>query len=812
MKTLIYAIRIITRMKAYSLICVLGLVISLAGTATLVRYIHQELTVDHYLEDLDRTFWLTAHIGPQKSIRLMDNRNWNRESHFVDPLNHPSIESYANFTVLPKGEITKDNYRFAVRAIAIDSTFLQLMPREALIGMTDRIAPTGVILSEELATRMFGKEDPIGRELTFGGKNVTVGGVMKTPSTKVSLDYDVIVSKTLQREWVGTGNASPICLVRLHRPEDLETINAWQPAQKLSMFGDNEIKYQLFPLKDSYTHKDVLTHKEMFPKGDPSGIYILIFVAVLLFSIGLLNYLNLYMVIMQKRGIEFGIKKVFGASRWAFFKQLYTENFLLSAATLLFVGMIIEITDKILVSVLDIPLHKNVTFDTLLYLSILFVFPFITMLYPYFRHVYSRPVSSIKGIRQGGGSPLSRSLFLTVQYVITFGLIVVSIYFAKQLHEVLNADLGFNTKNIIRCMLIPAENGDNVIHSMEEWEKEKERDRRNAAHIVHTLNSCPDIVAWSPNDRFWDSNTSVRPIAKKAGTDDEFVEGDDHDLSVADFSLFDIQVVEGRAWKEDDNWEDYNLIINESAKKAMGITDIHTDMIQTKNRLWTSSQTDRNYNPPHRIVGVIKDIRTDHLSKAVQPMIYSYYQIYGDYFHPGRYFLVRYQPGKQQEVLKLLTNLRNEVAGEGEFEYSFLEDEIAKRYENDRRIVRIYLTFAALAIAVSCLGLFGLSLFEIRLRYREIALRKVHGAKVTDIVRLLLKRYLILLGVSALIAFPIAIFFIQKYMEGYAYRTPLSGWIFLLALLIVAFISGSVLFWQIRKAANIDPATVMKTE
>ena len=812
MKTLIYAVRIITRMKAYSLICVLGLVISLAGTATLVRYIHQELTVDHYLEDLDRTFWLTAHIGPQKSIRLMDNRNWNRESHFVDPLNHPSIESYANFTVLPKGEITKDNYRFAVRAIAIDSTFLQLMPREALIGMTDRIAPTGVILSEELATRMFGKEDPIGRELTFGGKNVTVGGVMKTPSTKVSLDYDVIVSKTLQREWIGTGNASPICLVRLHRPEDLETINAWQPAQKLSMFGDNEIKYQLFPLKDSYTHKDVLTHKEMFPKGDPSGIYILVFVAVLLFSIGLLNYLNLYMVIMQKRGIEFGIKKVFGASRWAFFKQLYTENFLLSAATLLFVGMIIEITDKILVSVLDIPLHKNVTFDTLLYLSILFVFPFITMLYPYFRHVYSRPVSSIKGIRQGGGSPLSRSLFLTVQYVITFGLIVVSIYFAKQLHEVLNADLGFNTKNIIRCMLIPAENGDNVIHSMEEWEKEKERDRRNAAHIVHTLNSCPDIVAWSPNDRFWDSNTSVRPIAKKAGTDDEFVEGDDHDLSVADFSLFDIQVVEGRAWKEDDNWEDYNLIINESAKKAMGITDIHTDMIQTKNRLWTSSQTDRNYNPPHRIVGVIKDIRTDHLSKAVQPMIYSYYQVYGDYFHPGRYFLVRYQPGKQQEVLKLLTNLRNEVAGEGEFEYSFLEDEIAKRYENDRRIVRIYLTFAALAIAVSCLGLFGLSLFEIRLRYREIALRKVHGAKVTDIVRLLLKRYLILLGVSALIAFPIAIFFIQKHMEGYAYRTPLSGWIFLLALLIVAFISGSVLFWQIHKAANINPAIVMKSE
>ena len=289
MKTLIYAIRIVTRMKAYSLICVLGLVISLAGTATLVRYIHQELTVDHYLEDLDRTFWLTGQIGPQKeTFRMMDNRNWNRESHFVDPLNHPTVESYAKIIVLPRGEIVKDNYRFSVRAIAVDSTFLQLMPREAVVGMTDRIPSTGVILGKELATRMFGNEDPIGRELTFGGRNVTVSGVMETPSTKVSFDFDVIVSINLQREWVGTGNASPTCLVRLHRPEDLETINAWQPAQKLHMFGDYEFKFQLFPLKDSYTHKSILTHNAegMFPKGDPSGIYILIFVAVLLFSIG----------------------------------------------------------------------------------------------------------------------------------------------------------------------------------------------------------------------------------------------------------------------------------------------------------------------------------------------------------------------------------------------------------------------------------------------------------------------------------------------------------------------------------------------
>ena len=817
MKTIAYAIRIIMRMKAYSIICVLGLVISLAGTTTLVRYIHQELTVDHHLKDLENLHLLTNHLLSENgAIRLANNRNWNREKHFVDPLDHPTVDKHTRIVALPKGEIGKDNQHFAVRAIAVDTTFFQLMPCQTSLGVTDQIPPTGIILSEELSQRVFGKEDPLGKELTFGGKHVTVTGVMKAPSTKVSFTYDIIVSEKLQREWVGSGNASIFNLVRLHRPEDLETFNAEQPILRLRVWNNVETKFQLTPLKENYFDKNLTLYQsdQMFPKGDKDGIYILIFVAILLFSIGVLNYLNLYMVIMQKRGIEFGVKKVFGASRWAFFKQLYTENFLLSAITLLFVGMIIEITDKLMVNLSGIPIHKNVTFDTAIYLGILFVFPLVTMLYPYFRHVYSRPVSSIKGIKQGGGSPLTRSLFLTVQYVITFCLIVVSIYFAKQLDAMLNADLGFNTRNIIRCMLIPAKNEDNIIRDMKAWEKQREQEKRNAAHINHTLNSCPDIVAWSMGDELWHStNAYIRPIAKKADTENEFIEGDCPRLSASDIALFDLEIIEGRGWDDSiDQFTNYNLIINESAKKQMGITDIHSDMIQTKDRLWWSMDVDCSGNPPFRIVGVIKDFRSGHLSKAVHPTIYTYSPSSGEYFHPGNYILVRYQPGKQQEVLKLLSDLRNEVSGEGELQYSFLEDEIAKRYENDRRIVHIYLTFAALAIAVSCLGLFGLSLFEIRLRHREIALRKVHGAKVIDIVRLLLKRYLVLLGISALVAFPIAVFFIQKYMEDFAFRTPLAGWMFVLALLIVAVISGGALFWQTLKAANINPAVVMKRE
>ena len=123
MKTLKYAIRFIIRMKVYSIICILGLVISMAGTLTLIRYIHQELTVDHYLEDLDKLHLLGSYIPSENFTRISNNRNWNRETEFVDPLDHPTVESYTMITILPKGEIVKDKHHFPVRAIAADTAF-----------------------------------------------------------------------------------------------------------------------------------------------------------------------------------------------------------------------------------------------------------------------------------------------------------------------------------------------------------------------------------------------------------------------------------------------------------------------------------------------------------------------------------------------------------------------------------------------------------------------------------------------------------------------------------------------------------------
>ena len=815
MKTLKQAARIITRMKAYSIICVLGLVISLAGTLTLVRYIHQEFTVDSFLTDLDRLCLLSAGAPQDASVKeLMSNVNVNEEAHFKDPLNHPAIESHSLVYLMPNGEVGKDDFHYPVRALSVDSMFLKLMPREARHGVVGKLSPNDILLDEELAARLFGKENPIGKPLTFAGKPVTVAGVMKNLPGKSSLDYNVIVPENFNPTWEG----KRMSIVRLHRAEDMEVVNQWQPIQNLVMWSNSDIVFRLLPLKDCYFESKMTINEcdSMLPKGDKEGVRVLVFVAILLFVVGLFNFWNLYAVIMQKRGVEFGVRKVFGAGRGSLFKQLYLENFLLTLAAGLFVGMTIELTDRFLLHSLEIPIHSNPSFDIALGLGMLFGFPLFTMLYPYLRHVYQTPVSSMKSVKPMSNARWSRSFFLMVQYVITFCLIVVSTYLAKQLYDMIYGDLGFNTKDIVRCVVYPEENLDYNSLTEQEVEQWFAKHNANQEQIKQTLNACPDIMAWSTNvNAIWQGSTSTgKPNYKKAGTDNEYVSCEINHISKEDVEIYGLELVEGRNWTDDEGGYDYVMMINESAKRLLGITDINTEQVQTQNRLWNVPRNGKwmEDNPPYQVVGVVKDYVTNQLARKTVPQVYLCTKNMGGIMMPGYSLHVRHLPGKQKEVLKVLSELRNEIAGEGMLDYSMLEDERAKRYENERRVVNIYLLFAALAIMVSCLGLFGLSLYEVRLRYREIALRKVHGAKVSDIINLLFKRYAWMLGISGVIAIPLSIFFIQKYMEEAVYRTPLSWWIFVLALLVVAIVSVGVLFWQIHKAATINPAIVMKSE
>ena len=207
------------------------------------------------------------------------------------------------------------------------------------------------------------------------------------------------------------------------------------------------------------------------------------------------------------------------------------------------------------------------------------------------------------------------------------------------------------------------------------------------------------------------------------------------------------------------------------------------------------------------VKAVVSDYYAGHLSEGIKPIVFF---ISND--NMDGQVAITVQKGKEKEIIDYLGQMVKEMTGSSDFVYSWLQDEVDALYDDDRRLTVIYNLFALVGILVCCLGLFGISLFDIRRRYREIAIRKAHGAGMKDLYQLLFQKYLTVLGASFVVAVPLAYYLIHQYTADFVVKAPVGIGIFVIALLLVALISMGTLWWQIRKAANIDPATVMKRE
>ena len=539
-------------------------------------------------------------------------------------------------------------------------------------------------------------------------------------------------------------------------------------------------------------------------RGNQSPLTILTIVAALLLLVGVFNYINLHTVVMLKRAREFGIKKVYGAGSRQVFVQLYLENFCLGVIALFFIWLFIEATRGAVDLWFHIPVVADIRFDLTVSALLLFGMPLITTLFPFFRYNYAAPATSLRSISIGGHSTVSRMAFLLVQYIITISLMVTAIYFSCQLHAMLNCELGYKSKDVIRCTLMHRP----VSYKLSEEESQirKEKKKQNIASIQRKMDESPLFTHWA----YGEPPISSSGLISISFTSSVNRKQEDVTVMYVDrnyLDLFDFKLKEGRLWEDGkDQFGQYKLIMNEAARKTFGFKDIHSGTLQPGSRLWWNYDTEPGDNPAYEVVGLLENFKTEHLSRPDSPFAFVYNQ------STSNDVLASIAPGKRKEAIAFLKELYHEINGEGEFNYSFVEDTVADLYKEDQRTARIYITFSIIAICISCLGLFGLSLYDIRQRYREIALRKVNGAAPRDIYKTLLRKYLYILGIAFVIASGISYIVIEKYMESYSFRVPLSPWIFLVAGIITAIISLCTLWGQIHRAVKIDPAKIMKNE
>ena len=789
MKTLKYSWRFLMRSKSYTIINLLGLACSLACSIILMRYIHRELTVDTHCIDREHVYAICTNTEGNRGLSGLKQYNYDTIS-----IDNRFVEAMTTYIPLEKDYVISGTNRIPARCLVTDSVFFQLFHYPIVQGKLSLTTPQSALLTEKYARKIFGNENPIGKVLRYSnGKDITVEGIVGEPECKTTINFDIILSSKLSQHWERMNTE----LYRFLPGTDINAINKTGSVPRYINDPEYDTRthtFSLISVKDIYWDGS-LTDREpaMFLSGNHSHLIILSGVCLLLLLTGILNFINLYLVALLRRGKEYGLKKVFGVCGKTLFANIWIENTLLVLSALLVSWLIIEIMSAPTEYLFDI--HFSYTaFDGWLSASILLLLPVITSIYPYIKYNYTSPILSIRSIGVQSHSKHFRMFFLGAQYIITFLLVVLSLYFNRQLGMLLNTEPGFRTKNIMNVNLV-YESKDFSSYTYESMQQRRQR----VMQLDNELNACPFIELYEPSYENILTPTFGTNYLNNKG---EKVFLNIHYATPAFFKLYDIKVIEGEI--PDINKEDRRtvFVVNKAALKALGYTSINGVGVIEENQ--KKANANASLQP---IVAVVEDYFEGHLTSGIKPTIYPV----GARFS-GDLYQIAYTPGKKKEVIDFLRNLEYKVYGSEDFEYTFLEDDIKAMYTQDRQTATIYSIFAGMAIIISSLGLLGISLFDIRQRYREIAIRKVNGASAKDLYRLLFRKYITVLIIAFVIAIPLACYLINTYTQDFAVRAPVSIDIFIISLLLVIIISLGTLAYQIQKAAYINPTQIMKTE
>lgn len=799
----------LSRFKAHTAINIVSLALGLTCALTILRYVHQELTVDSHYADLENTYIMLSEREGDSSPRLNSDWNPNGEENWIYPSRAPEVEEVATFCMLRQHMVETENQEFSLNGMAADSVFFHIAHFPLLAGSNKLEGPNDVILTEEAANRLFPDGDPLGKTIkALRGDVFTVKGIVGKPACKSTFLFDIVFNFHRDDHW----SFIPLKLLRLQPGTDIRDFNERNGQFFYSKIWEYNQRYLLFPMKEFYFHPTYgVLLDEQTCKGNADNVRILSIAAAILLFIGIFNFVNIYTAILLRRGKEMNIRRVYGATRGNIFLNLFTENMTQVGISLIIAWFFIELTQPLMEQYLSIPQMDYKAFDWQSSLLLLVVLPLLTTIYPYWRHVHGKPITSMQSVGITKRPGHSRNIFLLLQYLITCTLSAFAIYFISHLNYILTTDMGYNTRNIVTVTL-SSEEGTYSIRDEEEWDRMIKEMSHKARLLPIRLNESPLITHWScPRGMPYQMTAAVggTGIVHNGQTIEVF----NSDLTLGYQAIMGYELLSGRMFTNEDEWNAYICIINESMARLLGITDLSDAYVQTTRRLWWNSmpeyQEEMKTNPPYRVVGIIKDFKTGHPTSPTLPIFFTP-DMDGFSQHPF-VFYASYPEGRRSDVVDFLVELHREV-GNGELKYSFIEDELATVFADDRRTVNIYTTFSIVAIIISCLGMLGLSLFDIQQRRREIAIRKVHGATIRQIFGLLMNRYVLIMSVAFTISIPITLWLIHTYTADFANRAPISVWIFLAAALLTGGISIGALYLQVRRAAHIPPAEAMKSE
>jgi putative ABC transport system permease protein len=776
------AFRNFAKHKSFSFINIAGLAIGMACCMLITLWVQDELNYERFNENIDDIFCVvqwnaadqTKAYGPSIPSPLVP---YLKEKYAG--IKHASRYKASGRRLFSYegNNVYEDNGGFADPEIFDVFSFKAVLndPKVALKDINT------IILSESMAERYFGPENPIGKTIQLENQyDFMVGAVIADIPKNSSVRFDYLVQfdnfglfdKVEMDNWGRYENY--LGFVVLESNVDPEDFSEKIANGFLDYDSESTHKIALYPYKKI----------RLFGfNNDGTFKFVLVFAAigVLILLIACINFINLTTAQSGKRAKEIGLRKVVGAGKSSIRRQIYSELFVtVSIAFILAIALSIAFLPR-LNTISDKTLSLSITGNSSILIAmfgIALLTAVISGTYPAFYLSSFSPVNVMKTSASTGPSHSNlRKGLVVAQFAISIVLIISTIIITGQMRYIQKKDLGFDKDHLVYTDLL----GD-LKTRFDTVKNELKRDPN--INSVTVAQSLPNFAGNNAGGLDWEG----RPADVRGNLNFVSVEKDY-------FETVGIEFIEGETFKTvPDNMLLREFIINEKAIEAMKIEN----PVGKSFKMW-----DRDAG---RIVGIVKNVHNTSLHREIQPAFYVQFP----YFY--NYLIINLKSDNVTRTIGFIRDTVKEINPDYPFEFHFLDENIDRFYQKEKRINRIITSFAILAVFISCLGLFGLSLFMAEQRTKEIGIRKTLGATVSSIVGLMSRDFLLLIAAANVIAWPVSYFVMKKWLQNFAYRIDMSLWIFVLAAGLTLLIALVTISFQTLRAAAANPVNSLRYE
>jgi len=792
--------RNIIKYPIYSIINIFGLAIGLAAFLYIATYSFHEISFDSFHSKADRIYRVVSHVKMGETREDITRSELPLATAAKNDL--PEVE--ASVRLYPEYNINTiyNEKKFIEPQIWYsDPNVFDVFDFKLLDG-NPRIAlskPNTIILTVDAARKYFDNEDPIGKTLLIGNKEAyTVTGILAKIPENSHLQFDMLASfssllfSRRVDDWGNFDNTYTYIVVKEGvNIEEFEkkfdnAILKYEEAMLQKYAGmtyaqfkssGNYFIHKLQPLQCIHLNSTFSEESKTF--GNIGFLIVLAITGILILIIACFNFINLSTARASLRAKEIGLKKVMGSMRKTIIYQVLTETFIYCSIALILSILLLIVTLPILNNYSETIIKPYFFLNPLALLTIITIPIIVTLLagsYPAFYITSVKPIDAIKNkFRQVNYNSFSRGGLVTFQFIVFIIMVFSAIIIRKQINFLHKQNPGFAKENVI------------VV--------------RNAYFLGNDLSSFKTELLKIPSVISASYSTTLpaideftgNPFGRK-GSDEKFLM--DRMKVDCDFQkTLKVELKDGRFFSENIELEKQNAIINEEAAKILGWTDCNDKILHDYN----------NGGNDLKVIAIVKDFHLTSLREKAKPLVMKNTST-------ANYLALRVLPENLPTTVQSIKQEWENINQDASFEYFFLDQAFDAQYKSEDRLARIIGLFTVIAILIASVGLFGLVMFTANQRRKEISIRKINGAKVTEVLTMLNFDLIKWVTVAFIIACPIAWYAMYKWLEGFAYKTELSWWIFAVAGAVAMIVALLTVSWQSWRAATRNPVEALRYE